>query len=504
MEKYCGNSKPYIYSAFPENDETSLLLLEKLSDDGVNFWYSGSFGRKDKKRIEGAYGLLLFVNNAFSKSSKFHDIVDTAVDYNKNILCIYLDAVEMTPWINMQLGSQLALFKDNYHDISELSDKLRQAQIFHEMSITDAQKRFQRNRGLSAVFIPIAVVGILFFTVIKPLLIESSSDAQEIIDRYGLSQSDMNNITELHIVGNKVEDNVYSVTYDYQNKDRIIVEYNDDGHRYESEPEDVGILTDDDLEILKLMPNLKKLNLSGQQITSLDGIDNLNIESLKLDCNPISSIVGIEKFKNLKYISLCNTNIKDVRPLLALDNLEQVFLEDTFVDNIDGFEKFTGLKWLSLKGSKVKQLPEFVSLSDFSIDLRGLDISNFEALRNIESYNEFRSDGSLSDIKKSELTGKRVRHFASPCTGIVTIDELDFMMEESGSMAVGYSTLQSLEGIEKFEGVQSVDIRNDPFITDLSPCLNIKSLSGITVSRSMAHLLTDEIRSKIKTIEMVD
>lgn len=98
--------------------------------------------------------------------------------------------------------------------------------------------------------------------------------------------------------------------------------------------------------------NIKNLDITNKNISSLDGIDLLpNLETIIIDSNPITSLLplhflpklrviiaskclltsldGIENLKNLQSLYVDNNNIKSLKPILGLKKLSLI----TFYNN---------------------------------------------------------------------------------------------------------------------------------------------------------------------------
>lgn len=499
ITRYSGNSKPYIYTAFPKNEEeTVMAVLQTLSDHGVELWYEDCFTAKEKRRLEGSFGVLLFVNDEFSKSERFHDIVNNAVSFNQNILCIYLENVQPSPWMRMQLGSQLALFKNNYDSIDILTDKIMSAQIFQNMTVTDAQKRFQRNRGIAMVAVPLAAVAVLFFAVINPLLIEPARIDNNVIKQLGLSKSDLNNIHEIHIVGNQIFDTFVHAWYADNNHDLVRYDKNVDGNMEHQDSIPCGSITSEDLAILEQMPNLNLVEIEGQQITDLSYLPRLNVRSVRLNCNPIKSLDGIENFPYLEFISITDTYVSDISPLLSLKNLRTIQLDNCSVSDLSGIENLPNLNSLFIGYTKINKIPKLGSIYNLTLDVRGIKIDDWSFISDVRGIKQLQIDEMGDSMRPDQvmpyIKGKPIDSIA--WCGIKSLDEIkDLNIVDGGRLCLANNYLTTLEGIEQFEGISYLDLfhhKGDPVtFSDLSPIKNLKSLELLSLSPDM-QLMADQ------------
>ncbi len=500
MIRYCKNDKPYIYAAFaPSQTERAHDVMEALNSDGVQFWYANRFDSREKRRIKGAFGVLLFVTTEFASSERFHMVVDTAVKCGHRILCVYVDQIDPTPWSELQLGTQQAVF--DHGDTDDLIEKLRQALIFGNMVVTKAQKKFQRNRAVIAVTAPIVAAAVIFLTVVNPLLIAPTMSTANIAQQWGLTLEDLKKVTALHIVGDQVFD--ASVHAWYESDDRTMVAYdlNVDGSMEHQPSISTGKLTSDDLNIIRYMPNLEILELEGNQITDISPIFETDIRSLWLNCNPISSLEGIQKMSSLTSLSIVGTNITDLSPILELPNLQHLQFDNTYISDLTGIESIETLDALMMSNTQVTELPKFGKWENFTLDLRGLRIYDLSPIADVASFNELYID-SMDDCMRPQdlvpyLSGKPIS-FVGWC-GVERIEDLfGLNIVSEGSLCLANNFLTTLDGIENFEGIKTLGLfhhEGDPItFDDLTPILRLKSLELLELSPDMREMAEKQLQ----------
>lgn len=494
MNRYSKNSRPFIYVAYPNNKKDEVFsILEILNKDSVEFWYTDSFNKKEHKRLQASFALLLFVTNEYANSEMFHNIVDDAVKLNKNILCIYLEDVKKTPWMKMQLSSQQALLATSIDD--DFINKLKSAFIFKDMKVTETQKKFQRNRAIALTIMVIVAATVAFFTFIKPYMSElEESTKQESIKQWGLTETDLETIYEIHLVGNMSFDSKVYAEYDGNSikysQYAIVMDKRyhviNEGHTV------AGNLENDDLEIVQYMPNLKSLDLEGQQISDISQLFNTNIEQLRLCCNPISSLEGIQKMKNLKELAISSTNITDISPVYELENLESLWIDDTEISDISGLINNKKLKELNITGSKVRSIPPFNCVEDVRFIAEDIHLYDYSFLDNAKSINELWVLNNEAHSLLPHIDGKPVYNLA--IEGISSKNEFEKInVLPSACVCLINPLINTLDGIEKLEGVSEIQIIyfNDelPRIRDLTPLTKLNSLEKLLVSNEMKNLV---------------
>jgi hypothetical protein len=113
--------------------------------------------------------------------------------------------------------------------------------------------------------------------------------------------------------------------------------------------------------------NLKVLNLSNNQIQTLFlknqlfnentyyGLPNKNLERLNLDGNWLSSLKGLDNLKNLKYLSAESNSIEGICNLNN-ENLILLNLINNQIEKMENLDYLTELKYLSLNINKISKI----------------------------------------------------------------------------------------------------------------------------------------------------
>ena len=108
---------------------------------------------------------------------------------------------------------------------------------------------------------------------------------------------------------------------------------------------------------LEHFKNLKKLNLSQQRISDFSPLENLNeLRSLSLEQNGLSELpLFLIALRNLKALDLSNNAITDyyLDKLHILENLEELILENCFINRIEALSLLANLKRLCIKQNNI-------------------------------------------------------------------------------------------------------------------------------------------------------
>lgn len=502
MKYYSGNDKPYIYVSFAkECEEQALSKLEMLSSEEVLFWYGEKFDKREMKRIEGACAVILFVTQKFFDNADFRKIVDEAVKHNKNILTVYLEDIKLDSWGHMQLDSAQAMFVKDFSSEEEFDSRLKESAIFRDMKVTPQQKRFKRNTSLAAVFIPIAAAILIFAVVVYPLLIvpvQKLSEELETFGLKGLTQQELDSITDINIIGTNVFTNVDDVGVSQTMPDGTIayeVKYKD------KDPESGVTPRGDisDLSCLTKLKNLKVVRICGNSITDLSSLkDCPNLERIVVENNPIRSLEGIENLEKLWELSVNYTDINDLSPIQNLPNLDILCINFTPISEIPDTDTIRGLNVIYAEGTYITSVPylgEHERMDTIDVHrLYGNDrINNYSFLKDIRFLKFLSIDSARVEELRPYLEGTILDEINSSGMNITTLEDLSWLTVHERLDVCHSDSLISLEGIEHFEGIETLVLKGCNNLTDLTPCLRLKNLKTLELYEDQRYLAESQL-----------
>ena len=559
MKSYYGNQKPYVYVCFNRADNVNDFLNE-LDLNDIALCLNNDFNKQEERRIDNAYGVLLFITKNLLKDNNFRKVVEYAIKGNKNILCVYLEDVELDSSLKMQLNSSQALFKKKYADNIELITAMKSSVIFNDMKITDGQKKAQRRRAITLIVIPIVVALILFVTVIRPLMSAAKQKQDEALAQFGLaglSEEDLKNIKSIQIVGDIVFENaneINKVSTNY-NEDSGLIEYNVEMiagefglSRYDGESGSTRKGSIEDISILEKMPNLERLTIAGQNISDISVIGTLkNLKELVINDNPITSIEPLRNCINLDRIELRNTEVSDLSPLYEIKTLSGIWAGSCKnISNIDGIEN-SNINCLELDCYNIRNIDHLVNEQRKNATY-SLSINNYNG-----SY------AFLSEIKKFDwlflndnpneyvqyLTNASANSFSVSYDDLYSLDVFKGILSKGiNKLEISNANITNLNGInDAFKGFKTLILKNCNALNDINAladsklytlelhdcseledisviastdittltiknCNNINNLDFLvdskvyylTISEELSSLLTDEIKEKIQQI----
>ncbi len=516
MPGYCKNDKPFIYTAFSADAAEQVSpLLQALEQDGVLFWQGDSFSNKEKRHLRASSGVLLFVTQKFALDPRFHAIVNAAVDFNQQILCVYLEEVNTTPWGALQLGSQQSMHPEQL-DEGFLS-KLKSSSLFQHMAVTPIQKRYQQKKATLAVSVPIVSAILLFFTVINPLLIAPALSAKNLAKQWGLTAEELASITRLYVVGDQSFDSTVHSWYDDSDRTSVSFDLSVNNNMEHQGSVPVGTLTSDDLTILSYMPNLEYLCLCGNQIADISPILRLTkLRELDLSANPITSVEGLQELPLLEYLSLTSTDVTDVSMLWENPNLRVVLIDRTLVRDLSGIGQLQQLEHLNISESlvtdpspvystgqlirldmnqaPVTQLPDLGQAVNLYLDVDSTYIRDFSPLSEVKSFSTLRlCNVPLQDLLPY-IAGKPIQKLLWAGLKIDSLKELaEINITPGGELNLAGCSLTSLDGLAHFQDISMLDLKYANQLTDLTPILRLPSLQMLTVSSDMQDLVERQL-----------
>lgn len=137
-----------------------------------------------------------------------------------------------------------------------------------------------------------------------------------------------------------------------------------------------------DTDILK--NNLEHLTCENDSNENF--IDEKSVVTALFDYNSLSKLDCLDKFSNLKHLSVTNNRLVEIKAISKLKNLEFVNLLNNSLTNLNVFKELANLVYLNVSGNQITSLEELCS----NRKLEHIDASN----------NEIVSIGNLSELSE--------------------------------------------------------------------------------------------------------
>jgi Leucine-rich repeat (LRR) protein len=283
--------------------------------------------------------------------------------------------------------------------------------------------------------------------------------------------------------------------------------------------------------------NLKKLDLSGNEISDYSFLENLtNLTTLHLSFNRISDYSFLEKMTNLTTLDLSRNDISDIHFLENLTNLTTLDLNSNQISDIRFLENLTNLITLDLSGNKISDirfLEKMINLT--SLDLSDNEISDIrfsEKMTNLitldlsgNKISDIRFLENLTNLITLDLSGNKISdiRFSEKMTNLTTlylnsnqISDIRFLekMTNLTSLYLNSNQISDIRFLEKMINLTSLDL-SDNEISDysflekltnlISLYLNSNQVSDIRFLENLTNLTTlDLSRNQVSDIRFLE
>ena len=236
--------------------------------------------------------------------------------------------------------------------------------------------------------------------------------------------------------------------------------------------EKVKSASDKDLKLTALKNDVESIN-----ILNLGQVDNAE------DTIKIEDISGIENFKGLTDLDLCNNQISDISALSGLTNLKSLDLRNNQISNISALKGLTNLEYLYLNENQIIDISVLSDLTNLKcldlVENQIIDISALSDLTNLTELNLI--DNQISDISKLKgLTNLEYLYLnENQIRDISVLSDLTNLTDLSLSNNQ-ISDISAIEGLIKLE---FLDLDGNK-INSISPISNLTNLKGLDLSNS--------------------
>jgi Leucine-rich repeat (LRR) protein len=148
-----------------------------------------------------------------------------------------------------------------------------------------------------------------------------------------------------------------------------------------------NIKTDNDLICLEGLSNLTILNLSDNNIKSIENMGLLKeLISIDLSINKIESIDILKNYIILKYVYLQKNSINDIRPLKLNKNIKYLMASHNKFSEIEFIENFNDIELLNLQNNPIKVVPNLLNFKNLNIVDLNIDWKNVDDLKGMKGY----------------------------------------------------------------------------------------------------------------------
>lgn len=191
------------------------------------------------------------------------------------------------------------------------------------------------------------------------------------------------------------------------------------------------------LQGIEVLTSLKQVNLSTNALKTPDGIEFLvDLQELDLSWNVLQDLSGVERLTKLTSLNLTRNRIRSLKAIEGLFRLQSLDLTTNQLTSFSGLEKLDELSSLKMGSNKVKSLEGIEKLDHLRLlDLAGNQITSTEGIETLVQLSVLNlSNNSLTEIK-----------------GLEKLTELT-------SLNLSGNKLTNLEGIEKLKKLKYLNL----------------------------------------------
>ena len=130
--------KPYVFISYAHKDSDLVLpAIRQLQAQGVSLWYDSGIEAGSEwpefvaEKVLRCEKFVLFISKAYLQSQNCKRELNFAISRKKEILSVFLEDVELSPGMEMQLGTYQALFRKRFSDAKGFYASMAAEPFFH-------------------------------------------------------------------------------------------------------------------------------------------------------------------------------------------------------------------------------------------------------------------------------------------------------------------------------------------------------------------------------------
>lgn len=115
------DTKPYVFISYAHvNSDYILPCIESLKKSGINLWYDEGIEAGSEwpeyiaEKVISCSKFVLFISNAYINSQNCKRELNFAISRKKEILSIFIEDVNLSPGMEMQLGTYQAIYTNRF------------------------------------------------------------------------------------------------------------------------------------------------------------------------------------------------------------------------------------------------------------------------------------------------------------------------------------------------------------------------------------------------------
>ena len=551
MVSYEGE-KDYIFISYSHRDEKQVMpIVEKLINDGCRVWYDEGINPGNEwpeivaSHLKECALFMAFISRDYMDSFNCKREIDYAVSQRKPFIAVYLQDVQMTPGMEMQLSSVQAILRhqmdekqffeclyrsdliSSSRDVEEPEDKEASSegpdgeapadpvQKKQKIPLIRFRRSSKKSRKLTAVKIAVIIAAVLAAVIVIRLVSA--------------------NITEVNIAGTDISKSETYLTFrdtrfspedlkkltmldglNTLNLSNCTFTDGADGLKNMSDHlstlELDGCSGISDYSFISSMSGLQVLNIRNSDMTDAD-LETIDfaalteLTSVRLNGNrKITRIDPLSSIESLIVLNINDTMVSDLAPLSGLDRISTIEADNTLITDLTPLAADSGLEKLMISHCKVASLTPLRDMTKLKVltadrnglnDLDGLQdkgelVSLSIAENQLEDLDELESAFRLEDLI---AYGNHLTSAAglSSCTVLRNVDLHDNNLSDVNALSKSRGSLcrldlrgNSITGLSELSGMPSLTCfyADDNQITDISFLAGAASLEILSAENN--------------------
>lgn len=138
------DNKPYVFISYAHaNSDKVLPTVAAMKAAGINLWYDEGIVAGSEwpefiaEKVVDCNKFVLFVSNAYLNSQNCKRELNFAISRKKDILSIFLEDVQLSPGMEMQLGTYQAIYRNRFESDQALIQSLCKEPFFNPCRLED-------------------------------------------------------------------------------------------------------------------------------------------------------------------------------------------------------------------------------------------------------------------------------------------------------------------------------------------------------------------------------
>ena len=138
------NNRPYVFISYAHVDSNVVFpCIEAMKKDGVNLWFDEGIEAGSEwpefiaQKVVECSKFVLFVSDAYLKSQNCKRELNFAISRKKDILSVFIQDVQLSPGMEMQLGTYQALYRKRFDSDNQFFSMLGREHFFDSCRFDD-------------------------------------------------------------------------------------------------------------------------------------------------------------------------------------------------------------------------------------------------------------------------------------------------------------------------------------------------------------------------------